>query len=287
MIVCRGLLGPDPPRTAGPLPGPGGRGAARHRRGMAEQVRRAPAIVRELAGKELTHRALDELPAGKSSSCAASPARYRDAAGTRRADEQAGTLDRLGHRRVPRPRPAATAVPLRRLARDPPAARPARRFACHPQLGRGSPAAHQGHCRAAGLAVRPRLDLAHRPARRPGDRLASPQATHRADAGNFVRWARKQKLTGLDFAATRWSAPASVIHTEARWEQARRLLHDGTLKPEDRVAGQLVRLYAQWPATISQLTLGHVQAAVCTRSASPRFDAARPPRAPDAPSCSW
>jgi hypothetical protein len=52
-----------------------------------------------------------------------------------------------------------------------------------------------------------------------------------------------------------------VIDTVARWEQARRLLHDGTLKPEDRVAGLFVLLYAQWPATISQLTLGHVQAA--------------------------
>jgi hypothetical protein len=51
-----------------------------------------------------------------------------------------------------------------------------------------------------------------------------------------------------------------VIDTEARWEQARRLLHDSTLKPEDRVAGLLVLLYAQWPATISKLTLGHVQA---------------------------
>jgi len=40
MIVCRGLLGPDPPRTASPLPGPGGRGPARHRQGMAEQERR-------------------------------------------------------------------------------------------------------------------------------------------------------------------------------------------------------------------------------------------------------
>ena len=43
-------------------------------------------------------------------------------------------------------------------------------------------------------------------------------------------------------------------------EQARRLLHDDTLEPEDRVAGLLVLLYAQWPATISQLTLSHVQA---------------------------
>src|SRR5207247_2369780 len=52
----------------------------------------------------------------------------------------------------------------------------------------------------------------------------------------------------------------SVIDTEARWEQARWLLHDGTLKPGDRVAGLLVLLYAQWPATISRLTLGHIQA---------------------------
>ena len=51
-----------------------------------------------------------------------------------------------------------------------------------------------------------------------------------------------------------------MIDTEARWDQARRLLRDATLKPEDRAAGLLVLLYAQWPATISQLTLGHVQA---------------------------
>ena len=33
--------------------------------------------------------------------------------------------------------------------------------------------------------------------------LASAQATHRTDAGNFVRWARRHKLTSLDFAAIR------------------------------------------------------------------------------------
>ena len=49
-----------------------------------------------------------------------------------------------------------------------------------------------------------------------------------------------------------------MIDTGTRWEQARWLLHDGTLKPEDRVAGLLVLLYAQWPAAISHLTLGHV-----------------------------
>lgn len=88
--------------------------------------------------------------------------------------------------------------------------------------------------------------------------LVNAQATHRADAGNFVRWARRQKLTRLDFAAVKWGGPSGVIDTETRWEQARWLLHDDTVKPEDRVAGLLVLLYAQWPATISRLTLDHV-----------------------------
>jgi hypothetical protein len=88
--------------------------------------------------------------------------------------------------------------------------------------------------------------------------LSSEHETYRADAGNFIRWARKHKLTQLDAAAARWSGPSGVIDTETRWEQARWLLHDGTLRPEDRVAGLLVLLYAQWPAAISRLTLGHV-----------------------------
>jgi hypothetical protein len=90
--------------------------------------------------------------------------------------------------------------------------------------------------------------------------LTSGDKTHRADAGNFVRWTRKQKLTTLEFAAVRWRGPTGVIDTETRWEQARRLLHDDTLKPEDRVAGLLVLLYAQTAATISKLTLDHIQA---------------------------
>jgi hypothetical protein len=50
------------------------------------------------------------------------------------------------------------------------------------------------------------------------------------------------------------------MDTEARWEQARWLLHDDTIRPGDRVAGLLVLLYAQWPASISRLTPGHIQA---------------------------
>ncbi|OLM09175.1 MULTISPECIES: hypothetical protein [unclassified Pseudonocardia] len=88
--------------------------------------------------------------------------------------------------------------------------------------------------------------------------LASDDATHRREAGGFVRWARREKLTSLDMAAIRWPGPTRVLDTEARWDHARRLLHDDTLTPEDRVAGLLILLYAQWPAAISRLTLEHL-----------------------------
>ena len=90
--------------------------------------------------------------------------------------------------------------------------------------------------------------------------MAAATTSQRGPTGHFIRWARSQKLTSLDFPATRWAGPTRVIDAEGRWAQARRLLHDGTLKPEDRAAGLLVLLYAQQPATISRLTLGHIQA---------------------------
>jgi hypothetical protein len=90
--------------------------------------------------------------------------------------------------------------------------------------------------------------------------IAGGQARYHRETGQFIRWAKKQKLTRLDCPATRWGGPSRVIDTEDRWEQARRLLHDATLNPEDRVAGLLVLLYAQWPSIISRLTLGHVHA---------------------------
>jgi hypothetical protein len=81
--------------------------------------------------------------------------------------------------------------------------------------------------------------------------LASDDAIHRREAGHFVRWARKEKLTALALPALRWGGPSGVIDTEARWEQARWLRHDDTVEPEDRFAGLLVLLYAQWPAAVS------------------------------------
>jgi uncharacterized protein YidB (DUF937 family) len=91
--------------------------------------------------------------------------------------------------------------------------------------------------------------------------LGDARAAHRADAGNFVRWARRNKLTALDYAAVKWGGPSGAIDTETRWDQARRLLHDDTLRPEDRLAGLLVLLYAQRTTVISRLTLNHVLAA--------------------------
>lgn len=85
--------------------------------------------------------------------------------------------------------------------------------------------------------------------------LTSTDSSHRREAGAFVRWAHREKLTILDVAATRWDGPTQALDTEARWDHARRLLHDDTLTPDDRVAGLLVLLYAQWPATITRLTL--------------------------------
>ncbi len=90
--------------------------------------------------------------------------------------------------------------------------------------------------------------------------LVSDQATHCREAGHFVRWAKREKLTGLEFPAVRWGGPSGVIDTETRWAQARWLLGDDTLRPEDRFAGLLVLLYAQWPAAISRLTTAHIEA---------------------------
>ncbi len=88
--------------------------------------------------------------------------------------------------------------------------------------------------------------------------LSGSEASHRYQAGHFVRWATNQHLTALSFPATRWQGPARALDGQARWEAARRLLHDDTLGTRDRLAGLLVLLYAQPVARISRLTTGHV-----------------------------
>jgi hypothetical protein len=103
----------------------------------------------------------------------------------------------------------------------------------------------------------------------PGKWLTSDQARYRRDAGHFVRWAQRKRLTSLEFPATRWHGPARTIDTEARWAQARWLLHDHAVHPVDRAAGLLVLLYPQTPAAASRLTLEHAQ--TTERAVRPRL----------------
>jgi hypothetical protein len=49
--------------------------------------------------------------------------------------------------------------------------------------------------------------------------------------------------------------PTRPLDDQRRWDIARRLLHDDTLKPDDRLAGLLVLLYA--PDTGSDLPDDH------------------------------
>lgn len=91
--------------------------------------------------------------------------------------------------------------------------------------------------------------------------LASGRAAYREEAGRLIRWANANRLTDCYLpAAARWTGPVSVLDGEDRWNTARRLLHDDTLKPEDRLAGLLVLLYAQGITAISRMTAEQVQA---------------------------
>jgi hypothetical protein len=77
-------------------------------------------------------------------------------------------------------------------------------------------------------------------------------------AAAFLRWAVKQGLTTLRPPTNSWDGPTGVIDAEQRWQQARWLLHDNTIRPEDRFAGLLVLLYGQYPKSITRLTVDHV-----------------------------
>ncbi|MEU5082993.1 MULTISPECIES: hypothetical protein [Streptomyces] len=90
--------------------------------------------------------------------------------------------------------------------------------------------------------------------------MTSDDVRHRREAGHFVRWALAQKIArDLSFPAVRWNGPSQAMDDEARWATARRLLHDDTLKSENRLAGLLLLPYAQWPAAISRLTVDHIE----------------------------
>jgi hypothetical protein len=82
--------------------------------------------------------------------------------------------------------------------------------------------------------------------------------TYRKTAGHFVRWAQANKLTTVHVPALRWYGPTQPLDDQHRWDVARRLLHDDSVKPEDRLAGLLLLLYAQTAAAISRLTVNDV-----------------------------
>jgi hypothetical protein len=84
------------------------------------------------------------------------------------------------------------------------------------------------------------------------------------DAGHFVRWAARHRLTPVSIPAVRWQGPVQALDDEARWDAARRLLHDDTINARDRLAGLLVLLYAQPVARVARLTTGHVTASGAT-----------------------
>ncbi|MFC0447036.1 hypothetical protein [Rhodococcus jostii] len=85
--------------------------------------------------------------------------------------------------------------------------------------------------------------------------LTDDTAANRGSAGHFIRWAHKNKLISARVPARRWMGPTRPLDDQHRWDIARRLLHDDTIKAEDRLAGLLVLLYAQTLAAISRMTI--------------------------------
>ena len=221
----------------------------------------APQMLREFAGRAITHQTLDELPTGKTVEHLRSILIAAGILPTR--DEHMMRLEQWVHATI-----AERA--------DPDEQHLLRRYALWHMLRRlrqrtrGADTTHnqyvlvRQHIRGSigfldWLAAQG-LSLADARQGNLDEWTVSDNATLRRETRHFLRWAKKQKLTTLDAPAVRWDGPSGVIDTEARWDQARRLLHDETIKPEDRLAGLLVLLYAQWPAAISRLTVDHIHA---------------------------
>jgi hypothetical protein len=222
----------------------------------------APAVLHELAAgdRPLTHGALDELPEGKPLEHLRSMLVATGALPPR--DEHMARLERWVTRTIAGREDPGEQRLLHRYA-DWHLVRRLRGRTSGRETTHRQAVVVQQHVRAAiGLLdwlTGRRLTLASCRQADLDAWLAGDDATHRREAGHFVRWAAAQKLTSVELPAVRWGGPSGVVDGEARWEQARWLLRDDTLKPEDRVAGLLVLLYAQWPAVISRLTLTDIE----------------------------
>lgn len=90
--------------------------------------------------------------------------------------------------------------------------------------------------------------------------LAEGQVARRAELGVFLHWARRERLTTVALPVEQWSRPRDPVDHDQRWRQARRLLHDETLRTEDRIAGLLVVLYAQPVTNIRTLRFDMIDA---------------------------
>jgi hypothetical protein len=130
----------------------------------------------------------------------------------------------------------------------------------HPATVHDGPPAGPRRHRVPGLAGRTPPHPANLPAKRsrplgrrregdlpPGNRPAHPLGP------------RQQAHRLCHLPSTRWTGPARPLDHQHRWDTARRLLHDDTIKPEDRLAGLLVLLYAQQTAAISRMTVDQIQ----------------------------
>ena len=171
--------GEHPPRTAGPLPGPRRplNGPTRVEAGSTRAPPRRSCGT--WPGSSLTHGlSTSSPPASRSSTCAASwsPSGRCRRAMSRWPGWNGGSP---GHRRPPRPRRAAAAAPLRRLAPAAPAPAAAPRRA-RPPTTRSSPsAARPGRRRLLDWLTARDLTLADRRPRRPGELDGQRAATHR------------------------------------------------------------------------------------------------------------
>ncbi len=91
------------------------------------------------------------------------------------------------------------------------------------------------------------------------DRWLATGPRTRAQVSAFLAWATDQRhAPALTVPAISPRGAVAVADPQARWTLARRLLHDEDLDPGDRVAGDLVVLYAQPVARIARLRTSNV-----------------------------
>ena len=152
-----------------------------------------------------------------------------------------------------------TAPRLRGVASLAATAGPPGRCGYHPRAGRRRSTAHEGGDQTARLVHRPRPHDHDGSAGRPGH-LAVQRRCQPPPPG------RQLRPVGQETEADEPRVPRRQMGRTRRCHRHRGAL--GERPPtvarrhrehEDRVAGLLVLLYAQWPAAISRLTLAHVQ----------------------------